>query len=173
MGMRKNVSQTTPAKRRQQREARSAEQRARALALRQSGLTFAAIGGALGVSVERARQIVLRAERLANHPHWSDKLPVRAANFLRWQGLAELPEIEAAQAVAKLSRLELLIHPNFGRGACDALQAWARRALRQRSKNETGTPTRERPSDSDSSNNSPRQTGCNSNSERDYDYSAP
>src|SRR4029077_1698195 len=46
---------STPAERRIRREARSAALRAQALALRRSGTTYAEIGDALGVSLERAR----------------------------------------------------------------------------------------------------------------------
>jgi hypothetical protein len=82
---------------------------------------------ALGLSLERARRIVIKGERLANSPRWYDSLPMRAQNFLRNAGLSELPEIEAAAAVARLTRRELLATPNFGRVACDAVTAWLAR----------------------------------------------
>ena len=50
------------AERRLRREGRSAVLRDRALALRQAGWTYAAIGQALGVSTTRALQLVRRAE---------------------------------------------------------------------------------------------------------------
>jgi hypothetical protein len=53
-----------PAERRIRREARSATLRERALALRQAGWTYAAIGRALGVSTTRALQMTRKAERL-------------------------------------------------------------------------------------------------------------
>ena len=62
--------------------------RAQALALRQSGATYAVIGKALGLSVGRAQQIVRRAERLALAPRWYDSLPMRAQTFLHNAGLA-------------------------------------------------------------------------------------
>jgi len=68
---------STPTDRRIRREARSAARRAQALALRQSGATYAEIGAALDLSLERARQIVRKAERLANAPRWFDPLPMR------------------------------------------------------------------------------------------------
>jgi hypothetical protein len=49
--------------RRLRREGRSVAMRERALALRVSGWTYAAIGQALGVSTTRALQLVRRAER--------------------------------------------------------------------------------------------------------------
>jgi Sigma-70, region 4 len=118
---------SAPADRRIFREARSAALRAQALALRQSGATYADIGAALGLSLERARQIVRKAERLANNPRWFDPLPMRAQTFLHNAGLTALPETGAAVAVAQLTRRELLAKPNFGRVACDALVAWLAR----------------------------------------------
>jgi hypothetical protein len=119
-----HIPQTTPAERRQHREARSADQRAQALTLRHAGATYTAIGHALGVSMSRAAQIVHKGERLAEHPRWFDGLPARAISFLIRNNLAALREVEAAQAVARLSRRELMSNPNFGRGACDALCGW-------------------------------------------------
>jgi hypothetical protein len=107
------------------RESRSQPLRdARALALRKAGWTFRRIGEALGVKTERARQLLRKAERLSLHPHWRDKLPTRVRNFLRTSGLAGLSEIEAARAVARMSRRELLTTPNIGRGAASAVIAW-------------------------------------------------
>jgi hypothetical protein len=82
---------STPTDRRIRREARSAALRAQALALRQTGKTYADIGAALGLSLERARQITLKAERLANDPRWHDSLPARAVNLLHIRGLERCP----------------------------------------------------------------------------------
>lgn len=115
----------TPAERRIRREVHAAATRAQALALRRSGETYQAIGAALGdLSREHARQIVRKAERLTNDPRWHDGLPARAQTFLHLNGLADLPEPEAAAAVAQLSRCELMSHPNVGKGAVAALTAW-------------------------------------------------
>jgi len=65
-----------PAERRIRREARSAILRERALALRQAGWTYAAIGRALGVSTTRALQMVRKAERLISK---REAAPDRAA----------------------------------------------------------------------------------------------
>jgi hypothetical protein len=120
--------------RRVHREARSAALRAQALALRQNGATYAAIGAALGLSLERARQIALKAERLTSTPRWYDPLPMRAQTFLHNAGLSELPETDAAAELARLTRRELMATPNFGRVACDALVVWlARHGLTLRS----------------------------------------
>jgi hypothetical protein len=50
--------------RRIRREARSATLRERALALRQAGWTYAAIGRVLGFSTARALQVVRKGQRL-------------------------------------------------------------------------------------------------------------
>jgi hypothetical protein len=92
----------------------------RALALRQQGGSYANIGSAFGLSSTRARQIVLRASTAS----WHDDLPGRVRTFLHIQGLAALPEIEAAIAVAELSKRELLSAPNIGKGAAAAMTAW-------------------------------------------------
>jgi hypothetical protein len=115
---------TTPTSRRLRAEELAAERRARALALRQSGLTLRAVGRALDVSVEQARQMVLRANRL---PHWRDALSARAINMLRQRELADLDELEAARAIAELGRREVLATPNFGKGAIADVDAWLER----------------------------------------------
>jgi len=40
------------------------------------------------------------------------------------RGLTSLVEVEAARAVAQISRRELMRTPNFGHGACAAVIAW-------------------------------------------------
>jgi len=157
------IPNLTPAERRIRREARSAALRDLALALRQGGKTFAIIGQELGLSLERARQIVKKAERLANAPRWFDPLPMRAQTFLHNMNLTALPEIEAAIAVARLSRRELLAAPNIGRGAADAIAAWlAGHGLKLREasplSNESA-PEWERPHDSNQAG--PQRTGLN------------
>jgi hypothetical protein len=63
MGMLIRTPISPATERRIRREGRSAAMRERALALRVSGWTYAAIGQALGVSTTRALQLVRRAER--------------------------------------------------------------------------------------------------------------
>jgi len=118
------IHNSTPTKRRLHRQARSAEQLGQALALRRDGATYAAIGQTLGVCLERARRITLKAERLTNAPRWYDGLPARAINLLHQRGLNTLSEIDAARAVAQFTRRELMNTPNFGRGSLSALRAW-------------------------------------------------
>ena len=113
--------------RRIRREAHSAAIRAQALTLRQDGATYAAIGQALGISQARAKQIVSKAERRANNPHWADTLPTRAASFLKRACLLDLSEAVAAAAVAKLSRREVLSDQNVGKGAVAAMAEWLAR----------------------------------------------
>jgi hypothetical protein len=144
---------SSPTERRIRREARSAALRERALALRQAGATYAEIGDALGLSLERARQIVLKARRLSDDPHWYDALPMRAQNFLHSMNLAELPEREAAIVVARFTRRELLAASNVGKGAVAAITAWLKTHGLKSQPEKThafsrGAPLRERPADS-------------------------
>ena len=119
------MEKTSPAARRRiAREARSAAKRIVAAEMRQAGASYAAIGAELGVCRERARLIVLKAERLTEHPRWSDALPTRGTTFLHLRGLSELPEVEAALAVAKFTRKEIKAEPNLGKGALAAIEAW-------------------------------------------------
>jgi hypothetical protein len=151
--MEQNPAKTAPATRRVAREARTAAKRAVALALRKGGATYVEIGVELGVCLERARRIVVNAERLTEQPRWFDALPTRAATFLRLRGLSELPEVEAALAVAKLTRNGIEAEPNFGRGALGAIEAWlAGHGLTWRNQtptaNKKGVPVKGRPHDS-------------------------
>jgi hypothetical protein len=150
IGMNTDLRRFLSAQRRIRREEQAAAQRERALALRRIGMTFAAIGEELGVRLERARQIVRRAEWRANNPHWYDDLPVRAQNFLHNARLTALPETEAATAVARLSRRELMRVPNVGLAVADALSAWlAHHGLTfTATTTKSGAPARGRPFDS-------------------------
>jgi hypothetical protein len=147
MRMRSRIPHLTPAERRLRREAQSAALCQRAFALRQTGATYAAIGGELGLSLERARQIVRKAERLALHPHWSDDLPTRANHVLYAHGLLDRPELEAAHALAQFSARELMQRANLGRVSLAALCAWlARHGLALR---DEGGPSQSRLHDSE------------------------
>ena len=115
-----------------------------ALALHQAGKTFAAIGLELGCSRTRAQQIVSRAAGA----HWSAHLPGRVRTFLHHAGLVAGPELDAARAVAQLSRRELLAAPNMGRAGAAAVAEWlARYGLELQAK---GVPATGRLSDSTS-----------------------
>ena len=103
----------------------------------------------------------MKAERLILRPRWYDCLPARVQNVLHNAGLTALPEAEAANAVARLSRRELLAARNIGRAAADAIAAWlADHGLMLRSlPTKKGTLERERPSDSKETD--PLPTGRN------------
>jgi hypothetical protein len=144
------------------------------LALRQGGATYAEIGDALGLSLERARQIVLKARRLTDDPHWYDALPMRAQTFLHIHDLAELPEREAAIAVARLTRRELLAAPNVGKGAVAAITDWLdRHGLESQPEKphafSPGAPFRERPADF----TSPFAAGPNNEEQKPWVYDPP
>jgi len=153
--MRDCIRNSTRSERRLRREAQSAALRERAFALRQAGATYAGIGHELGISLERARQIVRKAERLILHSRWYDRLPQRAVGLLYARGLLERPEFEAAHALAQLSARELMRTPNFGRTSLAALRAWLAGhglKLREASPSNEGAPASqpERPHGSDS-----------------------
>jgi predicted transcriptional regulator len=114
----------TFADRRRARDALSAAKRGYALRLREHGATEAQIGLALGLSPQRVSQLLAKAERLAAQPSWHAQFPARALNFLKVSDLAEKPEIEAAEALARFSRRELVKQPNLGKGALAAIEAW-------------------------------------------------
>jgi hypothetical protein len=154
----------SPTQRRIRRETQSAALRERAFALRQAGATYVAIGHELGISLERARQIVRKAERLILHPRWYDRLPQRAVGLLYALGLLDRPEFEAAHALAQLSARELMRTPNFGRTSLTALRDWlAGHGLKLReappAMRALPPSQRRRPHSSDS--NGPVQTGRN------------
>ena len=133
----------TSADRRRAREALSAGKRAYALSLRQHGATQAQIAAALALSSTRVGQILAKAEHLAARPRWQGQLPARALNFLIIRDLAEKPEIEAAQAAARLTVKELKMARNLGKHAISALTAWlAGHGLMLRDENEKGAPSR-------------------------------
>ena len=113
------------------------------LTLRQRGATYAEIGHEFGLSKTRVRQIALRA----GNRHWQDQLPGRVRTFLHNMNLTALPEIEAAIAVARLSRRELMRAPNVGHAVADALGAWlAHHGLAFTAPTtKSGAPARERP----------------------------
>jgi len=165
-----SLPNSTPAERRLRREAQSAALREQAFALRQAGATYAAIGRELGLSLERTRRIIFKAERLKTDPRWYDNLPSRAIAILYARGLLDCPEHEAALALAQVSARELMQTPNFGQVSLNALRAWladhgcklcpesAHAFVRRMrgSPTKSGAPMRERPSVSETG---PSQAG--------------
>ena len=109
---------------------------------------------ALALSSTRVGQLLAKAERLAAQPRWHGQFPARALNFLIIRDLAEKPEIEAAEALARLTVKELKEAPNLGKAAIRALAASLERlglTLRDEitvETNKKGAPSRGRPSDS-------------------------
>jgi hypothetical protein len=114
----------TSADRRRARESLSAGKRAYALSLRKHGATLVQIGTALALSPTRVGQLLAKAEHLAAQPRWHRQFPARALNFLIVRDLAGKPEIEAAEALARLTRKELKEAPGLGKDAIGALIAW-------------------------------------------------
>jgi hypothetical protein len=162
----------TSAARRRVREA--AFKRAYALSLRQHGATQAQIAAALALSSTRVGQILAKAEQLAARPRWHGQFPARALNFLIMRDLAGKPEIEAAQALARLTRKELKEAPGLGKDAIAALAAWLERlglTLRGEIPVETkkGVPGPGRPCDS----HSPLRAGRKAPSTCDMPRNAP
>ena len=98
------------------------------------------IAAALALSPTRVGQLLAKAEHLAARPRWHGQFPARALNFLIVRDLAEKPEIEAAEALARLSRKEIQAEPNLGRGAVKAIEVWlAGHGLTLRDETPTGT----------------------------------
>jgi hypothetical protein len=117
----------TSADRRRAREALSAGKRAYAVTLRQDGATLVQIGAALTLSSTRVGQLLAKAEHLAARPRWHGQFPAHALNFLIVRDLADKPEIEAAEALARLTVKELKEAPGLGKDAIGALAAWLER----------------------------------------------
>ena len=92
----------------------------RALALRNAGKTFREIGAEFGVTVERARQMVLQARLWRGN--WAYNLTARARNVLGNYldiDVTKMDELEAAKAVAAaLSPRDLLECPTRGGRPC-------------------------------------------------------
>lgn len=79
----------------------------RILVLREKGMTFKAVGEALGLTPSRARNLYLRAcsRRAGKKPAWTDGLNQRLANCLRWLEFNSREEVAQAFQSGHLRRL--------------------------------------------------------------------
>ncbi|HEX8886300.1 MAG TPA: hypothetical protein VF797_17575 [Noviherbaspirillum sp.] len=79
----------------------------RILALRDNGMTFKAVGEALGLTPSRTRNLYLRAHsrRAGRKPAWTDGLNQRLANCLRWLEFSSREEVAQALQSGHLRRL--------------------------------------------------------------------
>ena len=79
----------------------------RILALRDNGMTFKAVGEALGLTPSRTRNLYLRARnrRAGRKPAWTDGLSQRLANCLRWLEFSSREEVAQALQSGHLRRL--------------------------------------------------------------------
>lgn len=79
----------------------------RILALRDNGMTFKAVGAALGLTPSRTRNLYLRARsrRAGKKPAWTDGLNQRLANCLRWLEFGSREEVAQALRSGHLQRL--------------------------------------------------------------------
>lgn len=79
----------------------------RILVLRDNGMTFKAVGEALGLTPSRARNLYLRARgrQAGKKPAWTDGLNQRLANCLRWLEFNSREEVAQALQSGHLRRL--------------------------------------------------------------------
>ena len=79
----------------------------RIMTLREGGMTFKAIGDALGLTASRARHLYLRGcSRLAGRkPAWTDGLNQRLAKSLRWLEFSNRKEVAEALKSGHMQRL--------------------------------------------------------------------
>lgn len=117
---------STPADRRRCREQRTAELRARALDLRRGGATYARVATEIGLSFKAAYKLTRLAERLAESPHWTQRLSARAVLLLQNLQIdtRTLSESDAARELARRTLAELKQHRNSGRVTIAELVAW-------------------------------------------------
>ncbi len=93
-----------------------------ALKRRAAGKTFREIGAELNVSVERARQMVLKAERLRSRlPEWDDGLDPTIANILFAEGFTSKAGVIDG---LKSGAIKAGAFPNFGPMRLSLLRQW-------------------------------------------------
>ncbi len=102
-----------------------------ALLLRQEGLKLREIGARLGVSPDRARQLIFKGKWATEHPKTSaaDELPNQIHNALRWH-LKNLKDgQEITPALIKENAAAIFGHPviNLGKKGKSTLLAWCKK----------------------------------------------
>jgi DNA-binding transcriptional MerR regulator len=97
----------------------------RILALRDNGMTFKAVGEALGLTPSRTRNLYLRAHnrRAGRKPAWTDGLNQRLANCLRWLEFTSREEVAQALQSGHLRRLAAC-ERSLNAAALAELQQW-------------------------------------------------
>lgn len=97
----------------------------RILALRDNGMTFKAVGEALGLTPSRTRNLYLRARsrRAGKKPAWTDGLNQRLANCLRWLEFSNREEVAQALRSGHLHRLAAC-ERNLNAAALAELEQW-------------------------------------------------
>ncbi|MBV0881773.1 hypothetical protein KTQ42_21070 [Noviherbaspirillum sp. L7-7A] len=97
----------------------------RILALRDNGMTFKAVGEALGLTPSRTRNLYLRAHgrRAGRKPAWTDGLNQRLANCLRWLEFNSREEVAQALQSGHLRRLAAC-ERSLNAAALSELEQW-------------------------------------------------
>jgi DNA-binding transcriptional MerR regulator len=97
----------------------------RILALREKGMTFKAVGEALGLTPSRTRNLYLRAcsRRAGRKPAWTDGLNQRLANCLRWLEFSSREEVAQALRSGHLRRLAAC-ERSLNAAALEELEQW-------------------------------------------------
>lgn len=107
----------------------------RIVQLRENGMTFKAIGQALGLTSSRSRNIYLRAcsRHTGRKPLWTDGLNQRLANSLRWLEFSNRDEVAEAFKSGHIQRLAACERGLISAAALAELERWLARSERQRS----------------------------------------
>lgn len=81
----------------------------RVMTLRESGMTFKAVGELLDITASRTRHLYLRAARRKSgrKPVWTDGLNERLASLLRWLEFSNRDEVSQAYRSGHIQRLAL------------------------------------------------------------------
>lgn len=94
--------------------------------LREQGKTLRQIGGALGVTHERARQMLAKVKRMERAaeagPNWYDGLPTMVQNALLSEELTSEAQVAVAIDTPEFERI-----PNIGKIGRAQIRAWLAR----------------------------------------------